>query len=51
MDEAGYCDRISMMVDGNISALGTPKELKEKFNANSIDEVFRTLARGAQRGE
>lgn len=51
MDEAGYCDRISMMVDGKISALGTPKELKEKFNANSIDEVFRTLARGAQRGE
>lgn len=51
MDEAGYCDRISMMVDGKISALGTPKELKDKFNANSIDEVFRTLARGAQRGE
>jgi len=51
MDEAGYCNRISMMVDGKISALGTPKELKEKFNANSIDEVFRTLARGAQRGE
>ncbi len=51
MDEAGYCDRISMMVDGKISALGTPKELKEEFNANSIDEVFRTLARGAQRGE
>jgi ABC-type multidrug transport system ATPase subunit len=51
MDEAGYCDRISMMVDGKISALGTPKELKENFNANSIDEVFRTLARGAQRGE
>jgi ABC-2 type transport system ATP-binding protein len=51
MDEAGYCDRISIMVDGKISALGTPKELKENFNANSIDEVFRILARGAKRGE
>src|SRR5574344_605610 len=51
MDEAGYCDRISIMVDGKISALGTPRELKEKYQANSIDEVFRTLARGAKRGE
>lgn len=51
MDEAGYCDRISIMVDGKISALGTPKELKTKFQANSIDEVFRLLARGAKRGE
>lgn len=51
MDEAGYCNRISIMVDGKISALGTPKQLKEQFNANSIDEVFRILARGAKRGE
>lgn len=51
MDEAGYCGRISIMVDGKISALGTPKELKEKFKANSIDEVFRKLARDAKRGE
>jgi ABC-2 type transport system ATP-binding protein len=51
MDEAGYCDRISIMVDGKISALGTPRELKEQYQANSIDEVFRTLARGAKRGE
>lgn len=51
MDEAGYCDRISIMVDGKISALGTPRELKEKYQANSIDEVFRTLARGAKRAE
>lgn len=45
MDEAEYCDRISMMVDGRIDALGKPKELREKFNATSMDQVFVQLAR------
>jgi ABC-2 type transport system ATP-binding protein len=45
MDEAEYCDRISMMVAGKIEALGTPKELKEMFNAKNMDEVFLALAR------
>ncbi len=46
MDEAEYCNRVSIMVDGRIAALGTPLELKNKFNAGSIDEVFVQLARG-----
>jgi ABC-2 type transport system ATP-binding protein len=45
MDEAEYCDRISMMVNGQIAALGTPKELKNGFNSNSMDEVFIKIAR------
>jgi ABC-2 type transport system ATP-binding protein len=45
MDEAEYCDRISIMVDGRIAALGTPGELKAQFGAASIDEVFVRLAR------
>lgn len=40
MDEAEYCDRVSIMVDGRIDALDTPKGLKEKYNASSMDEVF-----------
>ena len=51
MDEAEYCNRVSIMVDGRIEALDTPAALKEKFNANSMDEVFLQLARKAQRGE
>ncbi len=51
MDEAEYCNRISMMVDGKIKALDTPGNLKKKYAAASMDEVFRTLARGAQRGD
>ena len=51
MDEAEYCSRVSIMVDGEIRALDTPARLKEQFHAESMDEVFRTLARGAQRGE
>jgi len=51
MDEAEYCDRISIMVDGKIAALGTPAELKEKFGADSVDDVFVRLARGAKKGE
>lgn len=49
MDEAEYCGRVSIMVDGCIKALGTPCELKKEFNAVDMDEVFRSLARKAQR--
>lgn len=45
MDEAEYCDRISMMVDGKIEALDTPARLKEKYQAGSMNEVFLKLAR------
>jgi ABC-2 type transport system ATP-binding protein len=51
MDEAEYCNRVSIMVDGKIKALGSPKELKSRYGAESMDEVFRTLARGAKRGD
>ena len=51
MDEAEYCDRISIMVDGKIAAVGTPTELKERFGADSVDDVFVRLARGAKKGE
>ena len=49
MDEAEYCNRISIMVDGNIKALDTPGKLKEQFKAASMDEVFYQLARSATR--
>ena len=49
MDEAEYCDRISIMVDGKISAIGTPSELKQKFNQPDMDHVFTYLARQATR--
>ena len=51
MDEAEYCSRVSIMVDGEVRALDTPAQLKKQFAAKSMDEVFRTLARGAKRGE
>lgn len=51
MDEAEYCNRISIMVDGRIDALDTPAELRRQFNAGSMDEVFRQLARKAKRGD
>lgn len=51
MDEAEYYSRVSIMVDGEVRALDTPAKLKEKFAVESMDEVFRTLARGAKRGE
>lgn len=51
MDEAEYCDRISIMVDGRISALDTPQQLKEEFSAATIEEIFIKLARQAKRGE
>ncbi len=47
MDEAEYCDRISIMVDGRIATLGTPVELKQKWGVPSIDELFVRLARPA----
>ena len=45
MDEAEYCDRISIMVTGKIGAMGTPAELKRQFDADTMDEVFVRLAR------
>ncbi|WP_291122833.1 ABC transporter ATP-binding protein [Empedobacter sp. UBA7620] len=49
MDEAEYCNRISMMVDGEIKALDTPANLKQQFAVATMDEVFYELARGAKR--
>jgi ABC-2 type transport system ATP-binding protein len=49
MDEAEYCNRVSMMVDGVIKALDTPSNLKKQFKAPSMDDVFFELARGAKR--
>lgn len=51
MDEAEYCSRVSIMVDGQIRALAAPAELKRQFAAQTMDEVFRILARDAKRGE
>ncbi|HEY7683704.1 MAG TPA: ATP-binding cassette domain-containing protein [Gemmatimonadales bacterium] len=50
MDEAEYCDRISIMVTGRIGAMGTPAELKREFGTDSMDEVFVRLARPATAG-
>jgi ABC-2 type transport system ATP-binding protein len=47
LDEAEYCDRISIMVAGKIGAMGTPAELKRQFEADTMDEVFVRLARPA----
>ncbi len=49
MDEAEYCDRVSIMVDGRIEALDSPKNLKMHFDAKNMDEVFQQLARKAKR--
>jgi len=49
MDEAEYCNRVSIMVDGRIDAMDTPMELKRKLDARSMDEVFLKLARKALR--
>jgi ABC-2 type transport system ATP-binding protein len=51
MDEAEYCNRVSIMVDGRIEALDTPNNLKKTYNSLSMDEVFLKLARKAVRGE
>ena len=50
MDEAEYCNRVSIMVDGRIEALDTPQALKQYYQASTMDEVFYTLARKATRG-
>ena len=49
MDEAEYCDRVSIMVDGKIEALDSPAALKSSFNAQNMNEVFHALARKATR--
>jgi len=51
MDEAEYCDRVSIMVDGRIAALDTPEKLKQGIGADTMNEVFIRLARPARRGE
>lgn len=51
MDEAEYCNRVSIMVDGRIDALDTPAELRRQFNSDTMDKVFRQLARKAERGD
>ena len=50
MDEAEYCDRVSVMVDGRIEALDTPKALKAAMGADNLYDVFYSLARKAERG-
>ena len=49
MDEAEYCDRVSIMVDGRIEALDTPQNLKARYGSESMDQVFTQLARKATR--
>lgn len=51
MDEAEYCNRVTIMVDGKIEALDTPENLKQNFGGSSIDEVFYKLARKATRSD
>lgn len=48
MDEAEYCDRVSIMVEGKIEALDTPKNLKKQFKVNSMNDVFLKLARNIE---
>ncbi len=50
LDEAEYCNRISIMVDGRIKALDSPANLKKEYNAATMDEVFRIVAKDAKRG-
>lgn len=49
MDEAEYCNRVSVMVDGRMEAMDTPANLKKQFGTDSMDEVFYAMARGAKR--
>lgn len=51
LDEAEYCNRVSIMVDGRIAALDTPGALKERYKVETIDEVFRTVASLAKRSD
>ena len=50
LDEAEYCHRVSIMVDGRIKALDSPARLKKQYHATTMDEVFRIVAKDAQRG-
>jgi len=49
MDEAEYCNRVSIMVDGVIAALDSPANLKQQYKADNMEDVFYTLARNAKR--
>jgi ABC-2 type transport system ATP-binding protein len=51
MDEAEYCNRLSIMVDGRIEAIGSPQQLKEEYKAKTMNDVFIQLARGQSRIE
>ncbi|GHT35026.1 hypothetical protein FACS189434_12170 [Bacteroidia bacterium] len=51
MDEAEYCNRVSIMVDGKIEALDTPRNLRKQFEAENMDTVFHQLARKATRSD
>ncbi|MEP4925303.1 MAG: ABC transporter ATP-binding protein, partial [Balneola sp.] len=51
MDEAEYCDTVSIMVDGKIEAMDSPDNLKETFKTDSIEDIFIRLARAAKRGD
>lgn len=51
MDEAEYCDRVSIMVDGRIAALDTPEKLRERYEVKTMNDVFIRLARPARRSE
>ncbi|HMS99561.1 MAG TPA: ABC transporter ATP-binding protein [Saprospiraceae bacterium] len=51
MDEAEYCNRVAIMVDGKIEAMGSPSELKLQHAANSMDDMFYRLARKASRND
>lgn len=51
LDEAEYCNRVSIMVDGRIDALDTPAELKKKYDATTMDQVFRIVAKDSTRGD
>ena len=51
LDEAEYCHRISIMVDGRVKALDSPEGLKRQYHAGTMDEVFRIVAKDAKRGD
>ena len=51
MDEAEYCNRVSIMVDGKIKALDSPANLKQQYQSTNMDQVFHALARKATRGD
>lgn len=51
LDEAEYCNRVSIMVDGHINALDAPAALKQRYNVSSMDEVFRIVAKDSTRSD